>query len=565
MAKLPYSGLPLAKLLAAQPSGGAIAKSKKPSGQDDELRIAGLLQQGIALQRKGSLGLAAEMYQGVLAKHPNHSDALHLMGTVAMAGGQVDAALDLFKRAVAAKPNDPATRCNLASALIEKDDYATAEFHLRKALKLHPGLPAALCFLAACLAMKGERQEARRLYEEVLGRLPGDPQALIGYADLFVTQGEMESARAVYRRAIASKAAPAIALSSLAACEKLAKDSPEANEIMRYLREPGLTRSDYLNLSYAAGNIAEAAGEYDEAFAQFLHAKELGASSFDIDAHRRDIGTFKSVFTREFFETRAKLGHASPRPVFVIGMPRSGTTLTEQIISRHPQAAAGGELREITYLATSLGLRGNDARDYAKRLTRLTRPEARELAGRYLAALERVSADADRVTDKMPQNFLHLGLIALLLANARIVHCRRDPLDTCVSCFTMHLKDHNHGYAGNLRTLGLYYREYIALMAHWRDVLPIPIYDLDYERLIDAPEEQTRKLIEFVGLPWDPACLTPQESARPVTTLSRMQVRQPIYRTSVGRWRRYEKHLDPLKEALGDLAADAVDALSLHA
>ena len=568
MAKLPYSGRPLARLLG--PRDGQRGSANARGRAKDQRRplevsaadIRSMLFQGIELQKKGGLGLAADVYRSVLEAQPNNPDALHLLGTVAMASGQVDGALDLFKRAASAKPTDPAIRCNLANALMEKDDYANAEFHLRKALKLAPRLPSALCFLAGCLAMKGDKQGAKRLYEEVLARLPEDAQALIGYADLFVTLGEMENARAVYRKAITANAAPAIALAGLAACERLAKDSPEAKEIARYLRNPGLRQVDYLNLSYAAGQIAEAAGGYDEAFAHFSHAKALGASSFDIEAHRREIGTFKNVFSRQFFAERAKLGHLSSRPVFVVGMPRSGTTLTEQIISRHPQAAAAGELRDLAHLAGSLGLSDDDARNFAKRLNKLTRPEARELAGRYLAALDRVSTVAHRVTDKMPQNFLYIGLIALLFPNARIIHCCRDPLDTCVSCFTMHLKGHNHAYAGDLRTLGLYYREYMSLMAHWREVLPVPIYDLDYERLIDAPEEQIPKLIEFVGLPWDPACLTPQESARAVTTLSRMQVRQPIYRTSVGRWRRYEKHIGPLKAALGDLVTDTGGAAS---
>jgi hypothetical protein len=234
-------------------------------------------------------------------------------------------------------------------------------------------------------------------------------------------------------------------------------------------------------------------------------------------------------------------------------MPRSGTTLTEQIISRHPQAAAGEELKDIAQIAVSLGSRGDHARNFAKRLSKLTRSETRELAGRYLSTLDRISVNAPRVTDKMPQNFLHLGLIALLFPNARIIHCRRDPLDTCLSCFTMHLKDHHHGYAGDLGTLGSYYREYANLMAHWRKVVPVPIHELQYERLIEFPEEESRKLIDFIGLPWDSACLAPHESARPIRTLSRIQVRQPIYRTSVARWRRYEKHLGPLKAALGDL------------
>ena len=561
MAKLPYSGLPLAKLLA--PLDGQRSSAKPHGGTKDQRRrvqvtpadVRSMIFHGIELQKKGSLGLAADVYRSVLEAQPNNPDALHLLGTIAMGLGEVDAALEYFKRAVARKPTDPSIRVNIAGALLEKSEPASAEFHLRKALKLHPDLPGALCSLASCRAMLGDSEEATKIYQSILDQTPDHPQALIGYADLCQITGDMETARTLYRRAISSNATPTTALAGLASCEKLAKDSPEAAQIMRYLGTPGLAPTVYLNLNYAAASIAEAAGDHDDAFAHYLRAKALSAARFDIEAHRQKLRTFKGLFTREFLETRAKHGHPSSRPVFIVGMPRSGTTLTEQIISRHPKAAGGGELIDIPDLAASLR-RDEDAKSYVKHVSRLSPLEVRELAGRYLGTLDRISADADRVTDKMPQNFLHLGLITLLFPKARIIHCRRNPLDTCLSCFTMHLKDHNHGYAGDLGTLGSYYREYASLMDHWREVLPRSIYELDYERLVESPEEESRKLIEFVGLAWDPACLSPQESARPVHTLSRAQVRQPIYRSSVERWRRYEKHIGPLKAALGDLVTD---------
>jgi tetratricopeptide (TPR) repeat protein len=561
MAKPFYSGPPLSRLLQAQNIRRPESKAKPKSHKSAPHDIAVMLQHGIELQTKGSLGMAAEAYQRILEVEPNNPDALHLLGTVAMAGGEVDAALSYFKRAVAAKPNDPSIRVNLGIALFEKGEPAEAEFHLRKALKLHSNLPAALCLLADCRMEQGDSAEAKRIYESVLSGTPDAPQVLVRYADLCQKVGEIEAARSGYRRAISLTEKPAMALAGLATCEKLTKDSPESVAILRYLRTPGLRPLEYLHLSYAAANIAEAADDYDEAFAHFLRAKEISPARFDIEALQGELTTYKRLFTKEFFEARAKHGHPSTRPVFIVGMPRSGTTLTEQIISRHPRAAPADELRDIGRIGQWLSKDGG-VRVYAKRLAQLGVSETKELASRYLAALDRVSTEADRITDKMPQNFFQLGLIALLFPKARIIHCRRDPLDTCLSCFTMQLKDHNHGYAGDLKMLGLYYREYHSLMAHWREVLPVPIYDLDYERLVEAPEEESRKLIEFIGLPWDEACLSPQESQRAVKTLSRLQVRQPIYRTSVQRWRRYEKHLGPLKAALGDLFTDTGDTAS---
>jgi tetratricopeptide (TPR) repeat protein len=480
------------------------------------------------------------------------------MGTLAMEAGNFHAALDYLKRAVAGKPTDPSIRCNLASALFETLDVAAAEFHLGKALKLHPSLTSALCLRADCRLAFGDYTQAIKLYEEALRLAPNEARALIGYADLLVTVGETERARSIYRKALELNVSPALALAGLSNCEKLGKDSPEATEILRLLKTPGLRPIEQCRLSYAAGAVAQNAGDYDEAFPRFRDAKRLGASTFQLDAHRKALKAIKEAFTRDFFAGREKFGHPSTRPVFIVGMPRSGTTLVEQILSRHPDVVAAGELFDIGYLAGGLGFERlgfekSDAGDYARKVAKLSAAEARKLAVKYLATLERISQTAARVTDKMPHNFLHLGLIALLFPNAKIIHCRRDPLDTCVSCFTVQLKDHLHNYACDLQTLGAYYRDYVSLMQHWREVLPLEILELDYERLIEEPERESRRLIDFIDLPWDSACLTPHESTRVVNTLSRTQVREPIYRTSIGRWRHYEKHLGPLKEALGDL------------
>jgi tetratricopeptide (TPR) repeat protein len=516
--------------------------------------VAPLLQQGSRLLLKGDVGSAAECAQAILTRHPNNADALHLMGLVALMTTQVDAAIDFFTRSLAGKPSDDAIRCNLANAFLKKGDTTSAEPHLRKVLKASPGNSAALSLFAESRALAGDLPEAKRLYERLFERLPDDPQAIVGYADLCVTLGDFSTARALYRKALALGTVSPLALGGLATFETFAKDSPEAVEISRLLESPNLLPNDHVILGYAAGRIAENAGDYDEAFSRFSKAKRYAGARFDIVAHRKTCATIRAIFTKAFFDERKGYGDQSTRPVFIVGMPRSGTTLTEQILARHPDAAGAGELPDIQRIATSLGFRATDATPLARRVGRLTQAETKTLARQYLASLDRISPGATRVVDKMPHNFQHLGLIALLFPNAKIIHCRRDPLDTCVSCFTTHLRANAHGYAGDLGTLGLFYREYCLLMDHWRSVLPLAIYELDYENLIAAPEEESRKLVDFVGLPWDPACLAPQESGQPIQSMSRLQVRQPIYRSSVGRWRRYEKYLGPLKAGLGDLA-----------
>ncbi len=235
-------------------------------------------------------------------------------------------------------------------------------------------------------------------------------------------------------------------------------------------------------------------------------------------------------------------------------MPRSGTTLTEQIIAAHPSAAAAGEIGVPNRIAKSLGFGASDEKAFARRISRLKPREVAALAREGLEMLVRFSKTAERITDKLPHNFELLGLIAMLFPRAKIIHCRRNPLDTCVSCFLTPLSE-EHAYTHDLSALGEYYRDYAALMDYWRAVLPMPILDVDYELLVADPEGQSRRLVDFVGLDWNPACLEFHAGGRAIHTISRAQVRQPIYDTSIGRWRRYEKHLGPLRAALGDLVS----------
>jgi tetratricopeptide (TPR) repeat protein len=516
--------------------------------------IAELLQQGLQHQSERDFVRAAACYSEALARQPNQPDALHFLGTLALAIGDIDTAIGHFKRALATKSSDPTIYINLANALLQKRDFTPAEIYLRRALELDPGNPAATCFLADTRSFEGKEREAKQLYEDVLTRFPDYQQATFGYADVLVSLGELETARTLYRKALGWSGARGLALAGLAACEKLAPDSPEAKEIERRLTERGLSALEYLGLRYAAGRIADDAGRPDDAFRHFNEAKKLSAAQFDIQAHRAQLSALKSLFTPAFFAARKDHGDRSEKPVFVVGMPRSGTTLTEQIISAHPLAAGAGELGKITRIDSSLGF-DRPGEDYAKRVSALSPAKIRNLAKGYLLDLDAVSGSAARVVDKMPHNFLHLGLIALLFPAAKIIHCRRDPLDNCVSLVTTQMDQALHPYTADLATLGAYYREYVALMAHWQSVLPLPILESTYEALIDDVEGGARRLIGFVGLEWDPACLAFQQSDQPIHTASRVQVRQPLYQTSVGRWRRYEKHLEPLKAALGDLAA----------
>ena len=251
--------------------------------------------------------------------------------------------------------------------------------------------------------------------------------------------------------------------------------------------------------------------------------------------------------------------NASELPVFIVGMPRSGTSLVEQILASHPQIAGAGELDDIANIAGDLSKALATEARYPDCVSVLTPAVANKAAETYLERLRAMSDSAERVTDKAPLNFRHLGLIALLFRRSRIIHCVRNPLDTCLSCY-FHDFGTRHAYSCDLNHLGLYYRDYRRLMTHWRDALGREIFEAVYEELTDDLEGQARKLVAFCGLEWDDACLKYHELPRVVGTASYDRVRGQVCGSSVGRWRHYNAHLEPLKEALGDIAEEAAGA-----
>jgi hypothetical protein len=253
-------------------------------------------------------------------------------------------------------------------------------------------------------------------------------------------------------------------------------------------------------------------------------------------------------FTASVVESGAK-GSDSPLPVFIVGMPRSGTTLVEQILASHPQVYGGGELRDLKEMVSQVWNSSGNSLSPGQTPLVPEPPAIRCLADGYLRQRLALSRGALRTTDKMPTNFYYLGLIALMFPNARILHCRRDPLDVCLSCYFTNFRDPPL-YASDLEDLGFYYGHYQRLMEHWRKVLPHSILDVQYEELIENQEAVSRRMVEFCGLSWDDRCLEYYKSDRPVQTCSVWQVRQPIYSTSVGRWKHYAQHLDPLVQAL---------------
>jgi hypothetical protein len=317
------------------------------------------------------------------------------------------------------------------------------------------------------------------------------------------------------------------------------------------LQSGGLEDKPRADLHFALGKLYDDCREYDAAFAHFREGNALvrRGYSYDPAEFEHQVDRLISVYTREFFTGRRHYGTDSDQPVFIFGMPRSGTTLVEQILASHPEVHGAGELTYFNEAVSEPRHGLWTAETYPERLLELGAGEVRFLGEAYLQRLRRDAATAPRITDKMPQNFLCLGFIALLFPRAHYIHCRRDARATCLSVYFSYFAG-VHPYAYDLSELGRYYRQYLRLMEHWRAVLPVRILDVEYEKLVGHPETESRRLIAHVDLPWDDRCLAFAETERPVRTRSLWQIRQPIYAESLEKWRNYERHLQPLLEAL---------------
>ena len=534
---------------AAGVQGRRALRRKGLLGTGDQLKI---LQRGIDLQRAGQLKAAEYQYQLILREDPNHPDALSLMGVLASEAMHNDVAIDYLERALALRPRDVAILNNLANAYIQMEAFKKAVPLLQRALKIEPKLSQSIANLARAYRRLGRAEEAIEMFGQVLAAEPHNYKARVGLGQAQVDAGKMGDAVDTLRGAIADTARPVHALAAIATARRFDGSEPEIGQIEALLADAALSAAEREALHHAAGKIYNDFKNYDDAFRHFHAGKEISGASFRLERFRADIDELMALFTPEFFAERKGFGRDSDRPVFIVGMPRSGTTLTEQILSSHPAIHGAGELSDIYFLSRKAMAPLRAEKAQGRRVFK--RRDCVALADAYLAELSQQSDEAVRVTDKMPHNFKELGLIALMLPNARVIHCRRDPMDNCVSCFTNQFNQ-RHGYNADLETLGLYYREYLRLMDHWAKALPLRLLEVQYEQTVADPETAARRLVDFVGLAWDDACLRFHESKRAVTTPSRWQVRQPIYRTSMQRWRNYEAHLGPLRNALGDLCA----------
>ncbi|WP_299469846.1 sulfotransferase [uncultured Gimesia sp.] len=333
------------------------------------------------------------------------------------------------------------------------------------------------------------------------------------------------------------------------AARKFAFDDPIVPHLEQQLSRSDLSDEDRCFLGFAAGKIFNDIKDYDKAFSFYEMGNRFKNSQFEIDQFRREIDRLISFFSTERIQQLSSLGVSSKVPVFIVGMPRTGTTLVEQILSSHPEVHGAGELPDISSIAGTMKQYAIPKTDFPECVANLPENAFAGFADAYLRRLRTFDHSAVRIIDKMPANFLHLGLIAILFPEAKVIHCQRHPLDTCLSCYFQRFR-RGHDYSFNLTHLGLYYREYQRLMQHWKAVLPVAPYELHYSELVADQEAVSKKLIDFIGISWDDRCLNFHDNSRPVTTASNWQVRRPMNRAGLDRWKNYDQHLGALREVL---------------
>jgi tetratricopeptide (TPR) repeat protein len=503
-----------------------------------------LLGEASEHRRRGRLQEALDSYRRLLTLKPedrslqaNLAEVLEQMGVRYYDQGRPNLACPFFKESTTVDPERETAHLHLGLAFKSLDQLDQAIIHYQRALAIAPNYIDALCNLGLAYRGLGQHDEAERWYKKALDIQPDSSEALACLADIQEWRGDFSAAYNLLKpRLTHSTANTAIIFATVC----LRRRTPEEARplVLQCLTQKNITIQERTHLLFKLGDLNDMIGDFDAAFESYKQANAISKQPFDPNYWIQETNQVVATFSENFLEKFPRTTIQSRLPIFVIGMPRSGTSLVEQILGRHPEIFAAGERLDLISLATRVPIA-------------LTQSWLDESAQVYLDCLQALAPQARYISDKQPTNYLHLWLVALAFPGARIIHCTRDPLDTCLSCYFQNFNARQL-YAGDLQHLGTVYRQYERLMIHWQKVLDLQILSVRYEDLVADLETNSRQILDFLELEWHSDCLTFYQNKRIVNTASYDQVRQPIYDHSIGRAQRnYGSHLDSLARALG--------------
>jgi tetratricopeptide (TPR) repeat protein len=501
----------------------------------------------------GHLQAALGIYNLILARFPDYAEACNNRGAILQKMNRYEEALASYDRAIVLKPDYANVHHNRGSTLKKLNRYEEALASFDRAIALQPDHAEAYHNRGVILQEMKRYDEALASYDRTLALKPDHAEACNNRGLILANRGDMAAAEKMFLQAAALKPDFSEPLFNLAIIRKYrSADSAEVKNIRMLLDKPGISSEDKESLYFSLGKIYDDCGLYDEAFECFRLANQLRNASvaYDAGAVTRLTNAIIEVFSPDFLAQPFAFASDNRSPLFIVGMPRSGTTLLASILSNHRSIATAGEVPAILDFTARLPELTGTGIPYPQSAKQLTPAVAGRLIHDYEQRLRRdVGSEVPQVIDKNMLNFRHLGFISMLFPQARIIHCTRDPLDTGLSNYFQRFPKYLD-YSFDLRNIGHFYGEYARLMAHWRKISALKMMEISYEDMIQNTEPVVRRMLHFLGLSWDERCLAPHTNPASVETASQWQVRQPIYQQSVGRWRHYEKHLAPLMEIL---------------
>ncbi|NKB35297.1 MAG: tetratricopeptide repeat protein [Pseudomonadales bacterium] len=542
----PHNKQALSELKALQqPGQQKTSKANRPSPKQISKLVAMCDQQKFeeALSESNILGKQFPKF----AMIPNMQGAIH--DTL----GRHEQAVSSYRNALRIESGNALAQFNLGNALQQLGDLEQAAANFDKSIQLNPKHAEAYIGLANVFFEMGMVVDSIAAYRKALVLKPNNPEAHKNLGRVLRVHGDTEAAISSLRKAVSLNPDYAEAHRILAVAKKSVEYDDDVKAMEAAYRKNDLSDSQRMHLAFGLGKSYEDLGLFERAFEFYEvgNAKKRETFDYSVESAAKMMEELKSIFTKDFSEKHKNAGINDDTPIFILGMPRSGNSLVEQIIASHKNVYGAGELNHVSRIAASIFNRSGEL-NFGKNIRNASAEDFSQAGRKYIDLVSKNCDSEKFVTDKMPLNFLRIGIIKLMLPKSRIIHCCRDSRDTCWSIFKSYFPTEGNRYAYNLQELGNYYKLYNDLMNHWHKLFPNVIYDIHYENLVANQEEQSRSLLAYCGLDWDDSCLKFYETDRVVTTASATQVRSPMYKSSIQTWKKYEKWLTPLLDILDD-------------